>query len=41
MAVLVVVVGEEDAAERAGFFQGGEAAGKTGQCLSVLNCASE
>ena len=41
MAVLVVVVGEEDVAECACVVQGGEGAGKTGQYLRVLNAASE
>ena len=40
MPVLVVVIGEEHAAERAGVLQRPEPAGKAGQYFSVLNCAS-
>jgi hypothetical protein len=38
--MLVVVVGEEHAAERAGVLHGPERARKAGQYFSVLNCAS-
>jgi len=38
--VLVVVIGEEHAAERAGVLQRPERAGNAGQYLRVLNCAS-